>query len=364
MTPFGKHPELLVWEEEPFNAEPPLELLRREWVTPRELFFARNHAPVPQIDAGQYRLEVGGMVQHPLSLSLDEVRERFPRRQVTATLQCAGNRRQELIDLASIPGEVPWREGAVGNAEWTGAPLRELLRAAGIKGAAEHVAFQGLDEVRKPERTFGLGGSLPLSKAMQKEVLVAYEMNGEPLTPEHGFPLRMVVPGYIGARSVKWVGSITAQAEPSDNYYQVHSYKLFPPEVRPETADWSQGEMLGELGVNSVICRPRVGETLPAGRVLVQGYALAGGDCRLARVELSRDGGRIWEPAPLVGKNEPWAWCFWEASLEAVPGPCEILVRAWDSEGNGQPESLESAWNFKGYMNNGWHRVRARIGTD
>jgi sulfite oxidase len=356
MPPFDKHPELIVWTEEPFNAEPPPELLRRQWLTPRELFFARNHAPVPEIEPASFRLEVGGMVEKPLSLSLRELRERLPRRSVTAVLQCAGNRRDELMAAAPIPGEVPWRAGAIGNAEWTGVPLREVLRAAATDAGAAHVAFVGLDEVRKNDRTFGFGGSIPMAKAMAEEALLAYEMNGEPLPPEHGFPLRVVVPGYIGARSVKWLGSVTVQAEPSDNYYQARAYKLFPPHVGPETVDWSEGEMLGKLALSAVICHASADSPAGAGPILVRGYAV-GGERPVERVELSVDGGASWQAAVLVGKGEPWSWRFWEATLELPDGADEIIARAHTAGGDVQPERVEAVWNFKGYMNNAWHRV-------
>ncbi|HEV2132041.1 MAG TPA: molybdopterin-dependent oxidoreductase [Longimicrobiaceae bacterium] len=360
MMPFDKHPQMIVWTEDPFNAEPPPELLRREWVTPREIFFARNHAPVPQIDPAAYRLAVGGMVERSLSLSLDELRRNFPARTVTAVLQCAGNRRDELMEAAPIPGEVPWRAGAIGNAEWRGAPLRDVLRAAGVASDASHIAFLGLDEVRKKDRAFGFGGSIPVEKAYGEEVLLAYQMNGEPLPSEHGFPLRVVIPGYIGARSVKWLGSITVQAEPSDNYYQALAYKLFPPHIGPETVDWSQGEMLGELAVSAVICHPAPGARLAAGPVPVRGYAV-GGERPLEQVELSVDGGATWHDASLIGAQDQWSWRFWEATLELPHGAREIIARARGADGETQPESVHSVWNFKGYMNNCWHRVGVRV---
>jgi len=353
----GKHPEMIFRSEQPLNAEPPMELLRQSFTTPAELFFVRNHGSIPEIDADRYRLSIGGMVQRELRLSLDEIREHFPKSTVTATLQCAGNRRQDLMDVAPIPGEVPWSAGAIGTAEWRGTPLREVLQAAGVDPGALHAAFAGLDEVEMENQTFGFGGSIPIEKATSPEVVLAYEMNGEPLTPEHGAPLRVVAPGYIGARSVKWLASIVLQAEPSSNYYQTHAYKIFPPQVDEETADWEKGLMLGELSVNAVICRPAHEKTVPAGPVPVQGYAITGGERSVERVDVSTDGGETWTTAALQEGNDPWAWRLWETSVDLSPGRYELVARAWDSAANTQPELAEQVWNFKGYMDNSWHRI-------
>lgn len=355
--PFDKHPALLVREQQPFNAGPPPALQRQDFVTPSELFFVRNHGTVPAIDPTSYRLTIGGMVGRPLSLSLDELRDRFPSVALTVTLQCAGNRRSELMAVEPIPQEAAWATEAISNAQWRGVPLREVLLAAEFATDATHVAFDSLDEVERHGRRFGFGGSIPLDKALGAEVLLAYEMNGAPLPPTHGFPLRVVTPGYIGARSVKWLAGITLQTEPSDNYFQAHAYKLFPPHIRAATVDWASGLMLGELSISAVISSPLAGATLPAGEVLIQGYALAGGGRRIERVDVSSDGGETWMIAELVAQQPPWAWCFWEARLALAPGAHQLVARAWDSAANTQPEDIRKIWNFKGYMNNAWHRI-------
>jgi sulfite oxidase len=355
-----KHSDLIIHEQTPFNAEPPLKLLRQSFITPKELFYVRNHGSIPEVDLAEYRLSVTGSVSQQLNLSLNEIREKFPKHTVMATLQCAGNRRDGLIQVQPIPGEEPWQAQAIGNAIWGGVPLREVLLAAGIEADTKHVAFSGLDEVEKEEKTFGFGGSIPIEKAMSPEVLLAYEMNGEPLTPIHGFPLRVVVPGYLGARSVKWLSSITLQESPSSNYFQQHAYKLFAPEVRAETADWTKGQMLGELFVNSAIYNPLEGEKILANPILVEGYAIASGSHSLERVELSNDGGTTWIQAELLESPSPWAWRFWQSQLELNKGCSHIIVRAWDCAGNSQPEDARKIWNFKGYMNNSWHRVEVK----
>jgi sulfite oxidase len=283
-----KHPRFRTLDIEPWNGEPPVELLIERPETPVELFYVRNHAPVPEVDPESYRLTVEGLVRQPLSLSLDELRRDFRHAEAAVTLQCAGNRRDELIRVRPVPGETPWGAGAISHARWRGVPLAAVLAAAGVTEGAAHVAFAGLDQVEKRGERFPFGGSIPLAKALASDgwvggpggVLLAWEMNGAPLLPEHGFPLRVVVPGYIGARSVKWVGSIRVQEGPSDNHYQARAYKLFPPHVGPEDAVWSRGLMLGELSLTSVIGSPGEGEEVAVGGVAVRGYAMAGGSGR------------------------------------------------------------------------------------
>lgn len=358
MTPYGKHAEMIVHDEGPFNAEAPLRRLSESSLTPHDLFFSRNHAPVPEVRPEDYRLTVEGLVGRPSSFSMDDLRG-FPRSEVEAVMECAGNRRDGLIEVAPVPGETPWGAGAIGNASWAGVPLRDVLFSAGVGEGARHAAFAGLDLVEKEGRSFHYGGSIPIEKALSPEVLLAYEMNGEPLTPEHGAPLRIVAPGYYGARSVKWLGSITLQEGPSDNYFQASDYKLFAPNVRAEVSDHAEGLMLGELQTNAVICEPGEGEKVGAGLVAVRGYALAGGGRRVERVDVSRDGGRTWVQADLAGRSEdPWAWTLWEASFELSPGEHHIVVRALDSAATTQPATAAEVWNFKGYANNSWHGVR------
>jgi hydroxyacylglutathione hydrolase len=352
----AKHAGLITWLDEPLNAEAPLDALGRAAVTPTELFFVRNHGPVPVVEASSYQLAVGGLVREPLSLSLAELARRFERVTLPATLMCAGNRRSELARVAPIPGQVPWGPGAIGNALWSGYRLRDVLLAAGLDAADGHVAFSGLDQAEEEGELTEFGGSIPLVKALTPDVVLADEMNGEPLRPEHGYPLRVVVPGYIGARSVKWLGAITVQADPSVNYFQARTYRLFPAHVRSETSTDDHGMPLGELPVLSAVCSPREGEALPR-RFVAHGYAIAGGTRRVERVEISLDGGRTFIPARLDG-GEAGSWRLWDADVEVDAGPGELIVRAWDSAATTQPEDAARIWNLKGYLNNAWHRVR------
>lgn len=357
----GKHPSFLVHTTDPYNAEPPLERVRENFITPRELFYVRNHGNVPEIDASAYRLVVDGMAERVLELSLDTLWNDFPKRTVMATLQCAGNRRDQLIAVAPIPGEVPWEAGAIGNAFWSGVPLREILNAAGVKVGAQYVAFRGAERVIRHDENVGFGGSVALDKALSSEVLLAYEMNGKPLDPVHGYPLRVIAPGYIGARSVKWLTQITLQPGPSKNYFQARAYQLFSPQTNAETADWNAGLQLSELAVNCVITSPREGESV-SGEVVAQGYALTGGGRKIARVDVSTDGGATWTTANITQGDQPWAWTFWEERLSLPRGEHELVARAFDTASNTQPEDARHIWNFKGYMNNAWHRVRVQCG--
>lgn len=354
-----KHPGLIVRSEQPFNAGPPPALLRESYITPTDRFFVRNHGTVPTVDADRYRLVVSGQVLRELELSLAELRECFPAAALTATLQCAGNRRTELFAVKPIPDQLGWEVDAISTAEWRGVPLSAVLEAAGLVGDARHIALLGLDEVERKGTSLSFGGSLPIHKALRPEVLLAYEMNGAPLTAMHGFPLRLVAPGYIGARSVKWLSHITVQPEPSHNYFQQHAYKLFPPDIDEAAVDWSRGEMLGDLVVNAVICEPQPNMTLSAGRIAVRGYAIGGGQL-IEQVEVSGDGGDTWGPATLT-TPQPWTWSFWEAELISPPGRHELVVRARDAAGNTQPPDIQSCWNVKGYMNNAWHRVPIEV---
>jgi sulfite oxidase len=360
MSRFGKRADMLVHGEEPFNAETGAGALAEGPVTATDSFYVRGHAAVPDIDPEAWRLRVHGLVERELDLSLVTLREALMEREVTATLQCAGNRRTGLIAIRDIPGEEPWGAGATGTATWTGVALADVLTLAGPLREAADVGFVGADVCLKAKPAQHFGGSIPFDKACRPEVLLAWAMNGEPLPPVHGAPLRLVVPGYIGARSVKWLVRIEVRSKPWEGYFQHVAYRLLPPDGKPGPG---AGMPLGLVALNSDVLSPADGETVAAGPVEVRGYAFAGGERHVARVDVSVDGGASWSQADLLEDLGRWAWRQWRMSVDLAPGEHEILVRAWDSSAATQPEDNATLWNPKGYVNNARPRVRVRAVT-
>ncbi|GAB3002622.1 sulfite oxidase [Mycobacterium bourgelatii] len=353
---------MVVHETTPFNAEPPLAVLARAEITPVGDFYSRNHGPVPKIQPTDWQLSVNGLVERELALTYDELTSRFRPHTLIATLQCAGNRRAGFNEIEEIEGEDPWRGGATSTAKWRGARLADVLAAAGVTDPdGRHVAFTAPDvsELASPPQEYG--SSIPLSKALSPEVLLAWEMNGEPLPEVHGGPVRVVVPGYIGARSVKWVTGITVQDKPSDNYFQAHAYHVLPADADPETTDPSAGISLSSIALNSEILVPEDGTSVSAGRQTVRGYAFAGDGRFIERVDVSLDAGRSWRQAELQPQRSPWSWRMWSCVADLAPGEVEIVARAWDSSGTMQPESAAKLWNPKGYANNAWPRARVTV---
>ena len=358
---WGKRADTIVHEDEPFNAEPDLEALAADELTPLDSFYSRNHGPIPDEGDAPARVRVTGLVDRELSLSVADLRERFDPSTVVATLQCAGNRRQGLLPVRDIPGEAPWRGGATGNARWRGTRLADVLLAAGVRGGARHVAFVAPDVSQLASPPQGYGSSIPLSKALSHEVLLAWEMNDAPLTRVHGAPLRVVVPGFIGARSVKWVQEISVQREPSDNFFQATAYRVLPPDADPDQAGPGDGISLGSVALNCEILQPRTGSHLAAGKVQVSGYALAGEGRTVERIDVSVDGGHTWHQADLDDQPSPWAWRRWRIGCTLGAGSADVVARAWDSTGAVQPELPDHVWNPKGYVNNSWAHANYRV---
>jgi sulfite oxidase len=353
----GKRADLIVHEEEPFNAETGLAALAEGPLTATDAFYVRGHGPVPEIDLAAWRLRVGGFVERGLELSLATLREAFRERDVTATLQCAGNRRAGLMAIRDIPGEAPWGPGATGTATWTGVALADVLALAHPRDGAAHVGFVGADLSAEGGSAERFAGSIPLDKACRPEVLLAWGMNGEPLPPVHGAPIRVVVPGYIGARSVKWLERIEVRSKPWDGYFQHVVYRLLPEDG---TVGPGAGIPLGLIALNADVLSPADGATVPAGPLEIRGYAFAGGERYVARVDVSVDGGASWKQAELLEDLGRWAWRYWRIAVDLAPGDHEIVVRAWDSSAATQPEDEAALWNPKGYVNNARPRVRVR----
>jgi len=355
---WDKRDDMVVHEWEPFNAEPPPAALADEPLTPVEAFYSRNHGPIPRVDREGWRLAVRGLVERPLTLALADLRRGFEPRTLTVTLQCAGNRRAGMMAVRQIPGEDPWGDGATSTAEWTGVRLADVLGTARPLNQASHVAFEAVDVSPLAHPAQPYGGSIPLAKAMEPDVLLAWAMNGRPLPIVHGAPLRVVVPGYIGARSVKWLRSVTLRTDPSDNYFQAVAYRLLPPDADPDRAEPGVGLSLGPIALNCAILRPDRGATMPPGRATVSGYALAGEHRQVVRVDLSADGGRRWRQADLAPRASAYTWQLWHADVDLPPSSdVELVARAWDDTGALQPESAKPLWNPKGYANNSWPRT-------
>lgn len=352
--------DLMTRQESPLNAEPRLDRLVENWTTPNKYFYVRSHGTRPSVDPGSYRLSIEGLVDHPLSLSLEDL-EKLSGVSLPASLQCAGNRRLEHSRVKPVAG-VQWDAGAIGTAEWTGPRLSDLLRKAGLKSAAKHLWFEGLDTVALKDRQTAFGGGVPIEKAMRPETILALEMNGRPLSREHGFPARTIVPGFIGARSVKWLGKIVVADRPSENNFLARDYKMFPPEATPETVKPEQFGPIYEMVLGSAICSPSPGDKVRAGVLQVKGYAISPGEpgARVARLEVSADGGKSWKEARLSDRKGDFTWQLWEVEVNVSSGESTLVARAIDSKGRTQPE--KAAWNFKGYLNDSWHRVTVQAG--
>jgi sulfite oxidase len=352
--------KLIVRSASPLNAEPALEKLVESWVTPVESFYIRSHAATPRLDQAPFRLSVDGLVDRPLRLSVDELVERFPIVGEQATLTCAGNRRNEFSGKKI--GGVQWGGGAIGNANWSGVSLAAVLRHAGLQPGAKHIWFEGADEIIDKSEKYPFGGSIPLEKALAGNertpgTLLATRMNDKPLPPEHGYPLRGIVPGYIGARSVKWLRKIVVSDRPSPNHYLAQAYKLIAEET---PAALEAAPPLYEFAINSVICLPAPQTPVKTGKLTVQGYALPSGAAgrTVTKLELSTDGGQTWTEAKVISPVKDFCWILWSAEVNVTARTDRLIVRATDSSGETQPR--EMAWNFKGYQYNAWHQVHLK----
>jgi sulfite oxidase len=360
---WGKRRDMIVRDRSPFNAEPPGSVLAGVEITGVDAFYSRNHGPFPDIARDEWRLTVDGAVDKPITLTYGELTTLFTTHSVVATLACAGNRRAELLKVRPIPGKDPWAHGAISTAEWRGARLADVLDAAGVHpDDGLHVAFGAPDVAPEAVPVQSYGSSIPLAKAMAEEVLLAWQMNSEPLPRVHGGPVRVVVPGYIGARSVKWVTTVTVQPGPSENYFQASDYRIIPPDADPEAAAPGEGISLSSLPINCDILVPGDDEEIPAGPLSISGWALAGDGRGIGRVDVSLDDGRTWRQADLQPAISQWAWRLWSLTVEARPGPMTVTARAWDDTGVTQPESPAHLWNPRGYGNNAWARVELTIG--
>ncbi len=331
----------------------PLEALR--WgITPVGLHYLLIHYDVPLVDPTGFRLEVGGAVERPLSLSLDDLRARAAEERVV-TFECAGNGRALLEPR---PISQPWLIEAIGTARWRGVPLAALLEEAGPSQDAVDVVFAGLDRGVEGEVEQRYERSLPVSEAVEADCLVAYEMNGAPLPPQHGFPVRLVVPGWYGMTNVKWLTEIRVLEEPFTGYQVASGYRIRQTEEeegRPVTRMRPRSLMVPP-GIPDFQTRDRIGER---GTHVLEGRAWSG-RAAIARVEVSVDDGRTWVDAELVREfDDACAWCGWSFRWEADAGDYVLCSRATDETGDTQP--LDTPWNLGGYENNAVQRVRVHV---
>jgi DMSO/TMAO reductase YedYZ molybdopterin-dependent catalytic subunit len=342
----------------PFDAETPVHEFT-SWLTPNERLFVRSHfgPPVPEsVDPAHWRLTVGGRVAKQLTLRLQDLQKEFEAVSLTAVLQCSGNGR--AFHRPKVPG-VQWERGAVGNVQWTGVRLRDLLHQAGMKDKALHVQFLGAD--RPALATIPLFvRSIPIEKALHPDTLLAYEMNGRPLPLLHGAPLRVVTPGWMAESCVKWLTEITVQNTEAEGYFMQTAYRM--PVTTVQQSSGLPGTTMAPvelMPVKSLIAAPREGATLQRGPVTIQGVAWAG-DVVVEKLEVSVDDGKTWELARLVGEEQRYAWRQWQhVWTPKAPGPTAIVCRAVDARGEKQP--AVTAWNPSGFMWNGWDRVMVTV---
>jgi DMSO/TMAO reductase YedYZ molybdopterin-dependent catalytic subunit len=326
---------LTIRQKEPVNLETPLDQVD-SYLTPPGLFYVRSHFKAPTVDAGSYRLRIDGAVKNPLSLTLGELKA-LARESGTAILECAGNGRVFLVPQVS---GAQWELGAIGNGEWTGVPLHVLLERAGLADDAREVVLEGADrgtpaEPPIPPGTISYARSIPKQKALRPEVLIAYELNGQPLPLDHGFPVRAIVPGHYGMASVKWLTHIDVVREPFHGYWQTSDYGYWDridgmPVRRP----------MGEIHLKSQIVRPRVYETLMPGQpYTIFGMAWAG-ESDVTAVEVSTDGGKGWSAAAFLDPARRYAWRRWSFDwiTPRAPGRYVVTSRAAAADGTVQPE--------------------------
>lgn len=332
----------------PPNLEFPFHTLDR-FIVPNDKFFVRCHFPVPALEARTWRLNVEGSVARPLELTYVALRQ-MPSRTVTATLECAGNSR--ALNVPPLRG-VGWQQGAVSNAEWTGVPLAAILERAGVRPGAIDVVLEGADRGEiaadpHPAGPIAYARSLPLAKARQDEVLLAYRMNGVDLPPTHGFPVRALVPGWYGMASVKWLTRIVVTDAPFQGFWQTTDYSYFE-----RVNGLAVQQPITEMQIKSLIAQPRAGETVGANSdVRIHGAAWTG-ESEVSRVEISTDNGATWNLARLSPPQpRRFAWQLWEYTWRtpANPGRVTLLSRATDARGRVQPVTRDA--DRRNYMVN------------
>ena len=339
---------LVTIEREPMIGETPQRAFD-EWLTPNPLFYVRNHFDIPDIHRSEWNLLVDGVVSRETQLTFDQLKE-LPRVTMPITMECAGNNRSDLDPPA--PGN-QFQNGAVSTAYWAGVPLKDVLAIAGIADGAREVLFEGHDSgVPAPgEPEMPYMRSLPIDVALHPDTLLVYEMNGCALPKEHGHPIRLMVPGWYGMASVKWLKRITVLDFNYEGFFQTDRYIM-----EDETGETVP---LTSIGIKSVIGSPAEGDAVRMGEVCVKGAAWSG-DERISAIDVSCDGGETWTRADVFGPSERYAWQRWRYSWSPpAPGEYTLMSRAIDARGNVQP--MKTRWNRLGYMVNGVRPVQVAV---
>ncbi|KAF9306751.1 hypothetical protein BGZ74_003609 [Mortierella antarctica] len=384
-----RHPELIrLTGKHPFNCEPPVPLLfSKGFITPTPIHYVRNHGPVPQLSWDTHVLSIEGLVNTEVALTMDMLAQ-LPSLTIPVTLVCAGNRRKEQNMHKQTIG-FNWGPGAVSTSIWKGVLVRDLLLSVcgGLQKGAKFVCFDGSDEL--PKGTYGTSLSVERAVNPMNDVLIAYEMNGDRLTPDHGFPVRLIVPGVIGGRMIKYLSKITVTESRSASWYHYHDNRVLPSivtdaDMAKREQWWTRPEYtINDLNINSALCSPAHGSVLPISdpqaltkEITISGYAYNGGCKKITRVEVTLDSGKSWLVSDLEHPeewpeyhfcNDPlprqryWCWCFWsiKVPVRQLLKCKDIHVRAWDSTMNTQPKDLN--WNLMGMMNNCWYRVQVDL---
>lgn len=341
-------PGLIPRQVMPENLESPINNVL-SWITPTEMYYARNHLPYPTIQMQSWALNLSGEVEKPLNFTYEQLIQ-MPQVRKFVTMECSGNKR--ALMEPPVPGE-QWQIGAVGNAKWTGVPLTYILDQAKLKETAVELIFTGADSGIRPDMDAPVNfeRSLPLDRSLMAECILALKMNDEPIPHKHGFPVRLIVPGWYGMAHVKWVSSINATSMPFKGPFQAIDYVYITNE-----GDYRNAVPVTEMKVNSIITWPSKGEKVHLGQHTVRGLAWTGKGT-IDKVEVSSDNGTTWNPAQLTSsEHEQYTWTFWEYPWNiTAPGHYLLLARAYDSYGNVQPEA--APWNAKGYGNNSIHQI-------
>ncbi|KIK63199.1 hypothetical protein GYMLUDRAFT_41525 [Collybiopsis luxurians FD-317 M1] len=348
--------QLFVQAQQPFNAEPSVASLVEFAYTPEELVYCRNHGPIREFAEEEYTISIKGAVEREISVSIPQLKSAFPKVRVVAALQCAGNRRNEMGAIKPVHG-VGWNGGVIANCIWGGVRLRDILIHAGVRADSTlHVCFASFATLCQDDEYYG--ASIPLEKALRldDDVLLAFEMNDEPLSAEHGGPVRVVVPGFLGARWVKWLDTLIISSEESPNFYQQRDYKILPPEI--ETKDqarsvWSKFPSMTSLPLNSAIGSAF---KIAPSKLRVKGYAISGGCGNVVAIEVSADNGATWYPSRITYQEGKWSWTLWEAEIPISGSSGEVCARAKDKAGNFQP--MAGSWNMRGVAFDAISRIK------